>query len=201
LQYLRWARLLPAELLNLQSTSSLTTTSFQLANLDCLLPGDPETKAITRMVIYSLVLPAALFMWAFLAILLVWALGRLSVTTRRWVSDPEYQTKSRVVQSLGRALNSFSLSVAKFAGTAPELPPLWRFVKRRMIVSAVVLSFTLYQPFTSNMLLILQCQHIARPTDRAEVKYEETHSAWLEKYNSTSVGLWGKEAPVWDKDV
>ena len=202
MQYLRWARLLPTAIMNLQATTSITTSSFQLANLDCLLTGSPETKAIIRMIFYSLVLPAALFFCALLSILLVWGLGRFSITTRRWISEPTFQAKHRVIQSLGRALNTVVLAVGTFAGTAPELPPLKKFLKRRIIVSTVVLAFALYQPFTSTMLLILQCQRLGGPTPGEENYYNNAHTNWLQNYNSTtSAGLWGKPAPVWANDL
>ena len=156
------------------------------------------------MVSYSIVLSVALFLCAFLAILLVWGLGWFSITTRRWIAEPAFQAKPKVVQAFGSGLNTAVLVVATFAGTAPELPPFKKFLVKRMIVSSVVLAFTLYQPFTSTMLLILQCQRLGGPKgDSVEEYYSKSHTEWVQQYNSTAapVGLWGKPAPVWTDDM
>jgi hypothetical protein len=202
LQYLRWARLLPSAFSTLQSASSITTSSFQLANLDCLLTANPETNAITRMTFYSLVLPAALSFAAMLVTLLTWAMGCLAITTRRWVSDPCHQTRSKYLQGLLHWVNSAVEGIATFAGTAPKLPRLKNFLSQRMVISGVVLAFTLYQPFTSTMLLILQCQRLEGPSNAIERYHQDTHSSWLQdNAATTAMGLWGKPAPSWQMET
>ena len=205
LTYIRWSRLLPKSLDYLQSVSSVTTSSLRLATLDCLIPGSPETKAIARMVFHSLVLPLALFLWAFVSVLLMWSLGRFSLTTRRWVSDPELMRRPRLVRCAAHFINAVVLAVAKFSESTPELPNLKKYLTKRLVISCIVLAYTFYEPFTSTMLLILQCQRVGGPQSKIEVDYNTTHTSWLQNSSqpggsgqNTVLALWGKPAPVWE---
>jgi hypothetical protein len=113
-----------------------------------------------------------------------------------------FVTRRKVVQKLVLLLNAVVLGVAKIAESAPELPAFRRYLSKRLAISCIVLAYTFYEPFTSTMLLILQCQRVAGPVSAIQKGYNDTHTYWLYNSNNSSnavlQGLWGKPAPVWE---
>ena len=104
---------------------------------------------------------------------------------------------------LARGLNTVVVGVATFAESAPVLASLKVYLTKRVVISCIVLAYTFYEPFTSTMLLILQCQRVGGPEPGIQEYYNREHAKWLQGNSSlekptASMGLWGKQAPAWE---
>lgn len=165
-------------------------TSF--VALDCLLPGPQEWHAFIKLFARTIALPALLLLASALMWTCCWAFRHLAVRVHR-----RYGLRHTRWQPLQR--------IQRQAAVVPD--PLMPYLSPRMLITLVVLSYSLYPLVTSGLLYTLQCVYIPGPFagESAAVEYSRRHYDWLLQRaaatNSSSSLATGSEGSAGSSDI
>jgi hypothetical protein len=141
-------------------------TSF--VALDCLLPGPQEWHAFIKLFARTIALPILLLIASALMWTSCWLFRHFARRLHR-----KYSHRHTVRwQPLRRMQRQVSV--------APD--PFRAYLSPRMLITFVVLSYSLYPLVTSGLLYTLQCAYIPGPfsaVESAAVEYSRRHYDWL----------------------
>jgi hypothetical protein len=155
-------------------------TSF--VALDCLLPGPQEWHAFIKLFARTIALPLLLLIASALMWTSCWLFRHFARRLHR-----KYAHRHTVRwQPLRRVQRQVSV--------APD--PFKAYLSPRMLITVVVLAYSLYPLVTSGLLYTLQCVYIPGPysaVESAAVEYSRRHYDWLlsrtAAANSSSSGV------------
>lgn len=142
-------------------------TSF--VALDCLLPGPQEWHAFIKLFARTIALPILLLAASALMWTLCWLFRHWAVRLHRKYGHRQ------ALRLRWQPLRSMQRRVA----SAPD--PLREYLNPRMLITGVVLAYSLYPLVTSGLLYTLQCVYIPGPfaVESATVEYSRRHYDWL----------------------
>jgi hypothetical protein len=141
-------------------------TSF--VALDCVLPGPQEWHAFLKVFARTIALPVLL----------------LAASAAMWTSAWLFRHAAvRLHRRFGvRVAHPRLRRLQLQAAVAPD--PLRAYLNPRMLISMVVLAYSLYPLVTSGLLVMLQCDYIPGPlggaADAAALEYARSHYQWLQ---------------------
>lgn len=142
-----------------------TFTSF--VALDCLLPGPQEWHAFIKLFARTIALPLLLLLASALMWTTCWLFRHLALRLHRKYGH-RHNLRWQPLRQMQR-----------HARVAPD--PLKAYLSPRMLITLVVLSYSLYPLVTSGLLYTLQCVYIPGPfaAESAAVEYSRGHYDWL----------------------
>lgn len=139
-------------------------TSF--VALDCLLPGPQELHAFIKLFARTIGLPVLLLIASFLMWATCWLFRHIAVRFHR-----RYGYRHTRWQPLQR--------IQRQAAVVPD--PFIPYISPRMLITLVVLSYSLYPLVTAGLLYTVQCEYIPGPYagESATIEYSRRHFDWL----------------------
>jgi hypothetical protein len=140
-------------------------TSF--VALDCLLPGPQEWHAFIKLFARTIMLPVLLLIASALMWTLCWLFRHFAVRMHRKYGH-RHTLRWQPLRQMQRQVTS-----------VPD--PLKAYLSPRMLITVVVLSYSLYPLVTSGLLYTLQCVYIPAPftVESAAIEYSRRHFDWL----------------------
>lgn len=159
-------------------------TSF--VALDCLLPGPQEWHAFIKLFARTIALPILLLAASALMWTLCWLFQHWAVQLHR-----KYGHRQAALRLRWQPLRSMQRRVASSA-----LDPLREYLNPRMLITGVVLAYSLYPLVTSGLLYTLQCVYIPGPfaVESATMEYSRQHYDWLLHRASAAAAVAGTNA-------
>lgn len=140
-------------------------TSF--VALDCLLPGPQEWHAFIKLFARTIALPILLLLASALMWTICWLFRHFAARMHRKYGY-RHTLRWQPLRQMQRQVTS-----------VPD--PFKAYLSPRMLITVVVLSYSLYPLVTSGLLYTLQCVYIPGPfaVESAAVEYSRRHYDWL----------------------
>lgn len=140
-------------------------TSF--VALDCLLPGPQEWHAFIKLFARTIALPILLLLASALMWTVCWLFRHFAARMQRKYGY-RHTVRWQPLRQMQRQVTS-----------VPD--PFKAYLSPRMLITVVVLSYSLYPLVTSGLLYTLQCVYIPGPfaVESAFIEYSRQHYNWL----------------------